>query len=139
MRTTYGAAYAASKAIDGDIRSLAASGVLSAANDEWISVQMPAGATIDYVAVYNRDDYTWATAFLNPYELWLTAAPGTVTVESSTAHRCGAGLVAPGLGPYMTWCGARSDLPYVTLIVRAAAAPPTRLLSLGELMVYGTP
>ena len=139
MRTTYSSAYAASKAIDGDIRSIAASGVLSAANDEWISVQMPAGSAIGHVAVYNRDDYPWATAFLNPYELWLTAAPGTVTVESSTAHRCAADLEAPDIGPYMTWCGARSDLPYVTLIVRAAAAPPTRLLSLGELMVYGTP
>ena len=88
---------------------------------------------IGYVAIYNRDDYAWATDFLNPFDLWLTATPGTVAVDastsSSTAYRCGHGLTAPGLGPFMFWCGGRSDLPYVTLILRAANGPPLRLLS----------
>ena len=135
LSTTHSSAYAASNAIDGDIRTLAASGLMTAAADEWISIEVPAGAAIGYVAVYNRDDYASAAAMLNPYELWLTATAGTAASESTSAYRCASGLVAPSIGPYMTWCGGRNDLPYVTLIIRAAATP-VRLLSVGEIRVF---
>ena len=36
----------------------------------------------------------------------------------------------------MTWCDGRRDLPFVTVIIRAATRPPLRLLTVGEIMVY---
>ena len=87
------AAFAPGNVIDGNTATLAASNLLTATSgDQWISVQMPAGSRIGYVAVYNRDDYAWATAMLNPYEIWLTATPGTVTTAPVSRV---AGLVTP--------------------------------------------
>ena len=136
MRSVYSRDYPATNAIDGNIRSLAAGQLMTAANDEWISVQVVMGSRVGNVAVYNRDDFGWATAMLNPYELWLTAAPGAPSSEGSTAYRCGSGLSAPGLGPFTTWCGGRSDLPFITIVIRARDRSGVRLLSVGEVVAY---
>lgn len=109
--------------------------MLTDSADEWLSVRVPAGSAIGYVAIYNRNDFQWAADMLNPFELWLTASAGTVSAESPTAHRCGADLSAPMLGPVAIWCGGRSDLRFVTLILRAAS-DRTRLLSVGEVKVF---
>ena len=129
--------YPASRAIDGNLNTLCGSDVLSSAHDEFLSVEVPAGSRIDYVAIWNRDDYAWATAMLSPFELWLTATPDTVTTESATAALCGTNLQAPGLGPFVFFCpGGHTDLRFITVILRAADAPPVRLLTITELRAY---
>ena len=141
MSTLFDASlYPASQCIDGDLNTFCASNLLSTASDEWLSIEMPVGTPIGYVAVYNRVDALWATRMLNPYEVFLTASPGAY--GASSAHSCTNGgsvsaFPAPaGGGPFMIWCGGASNLRYVTLVIRAAAAPPVRVLSPTEVKVY---
>ena len=103
---------------------------------------IPDNSNVGYVALYNRDDADWLARMLNPFDIWLTRLPGTVPVNapSSDGHMCGQGLTVPvpDLGPFMIWCGrtTTNNLPYVTVILRAASSPPIRLLSIGEMYVY---
>ena len=122
--------YPAANAIDGVVSSLAASQSAQTVN-QWLSVQMPAGSTTRNVAVYNRADGAIYENWLSPYEIWLGASPGALT------HACGGPRTLPtpaGLGPFATPCGDRSDLPYVTLLLRSGTL---RFLTVGEIKVYG--
>ena len=142
MRTEYNPhRYPASRAIDGDVYTIAASKPMHAA-DEWISVEFPVGSNIGFVDVYNREDSTWLANMLNPYEVWLSASSGGIpfgTQQVPNAYQCGADLYAPGLGPYQTWCGGtgNSNLRFVTVIIRAMDTPGAfRLLSIGEIKAF---
>ena len=122
--------YPASNAIDGNTGSLAATdNALS--SDQWISVKVPSGSAIGYVAVYNRADGQPYQGWLSPYEVWLGGTAGAQT------FRCGGGpITLPAnfaLGPFLTSCGGRSDLPYVTVVLRSGTS---RWLTVGELKVY---
>ena len=55
LSTTYSSAYPASNAIDGIVDTFAVS---EAQQGNWLSVQLPSGAVIQYVAVHNRIDLT---------------------------------------------------------------------------------
>ena len=133
--------YPAYQAIDNNMDTICASQGLTTAADLSLSVQVPAGSTIGYVAVYNRNDAAWAAAMLNPFEVWLTASPGTASTESSSAHKCADGLrdESVGTAPVMVNCGSRNDLRYVTIIIRAGPTSPFRLLSVAEVRVYTPP
>ena len=139
MSSAWSSKYRADKVIDGDVTSISATGAMQVGGNAWISVQVPPGSRIGYVAVYNRDDNAWMAAMLSPYEVWLSAIPAAAAGRSSAAHLCGADLQAPGLGPFMTWCGGRDDLPYVTVVIREAARTGFRILALGEIKVYAAP
>ena len=70
---------------------------------------MPRNTPIGYVAVYNRDDGELYASWLSPYHVWLGASAGAQTYD------CGGGQLRAqtddGLGPFVTYCNARSDLP----------------------------
>ena len=126
----------ATHAIDGNVYTLAASGNAEH-TDQYLSLRVAANTIIRRVRVYNRDDYTWATAMLNPYEVWLTTAPfAPTTTTTTTARLCGANLQAPGLGPYDTLCDGTPALTHVTLVLRADPSRGWRLLTGGEEQVF---
>ena len=89
------------------------------------------GSPIGYVAVYNRDDGDPYVSWLTPYELWLGSSPGDLH------YQCGGGPLTAnserGLGPFVTSCGGRSDLPYVTVLLRSGTQ---RWLTVGEIEAY---
>ena len=122
--------FPAEKAIDGDSSTLFATQSAQTTN-QWVSVQVPAGSPVTSVAVYNRADGEPYESWLSPYEVWLGATAGALT------HSCGGGPItlgsSPGLGPFSTSCGGRSDLPYVTILMRSGTF---RYLAIGEVKVY---
>ena len=122
--------YPASNAIDGNTGSLAATGN-ALSRDQWISVRVPSGSAIGYVAVYNRADGQPYQGWLSPYEVWLGGTAGALTFN------CGGGPITlpanAALGPFLTSCGGRSDLPHVTVLLRSGTS---RYLTLSEIKVY---
>ena len=125
--------YVASRTIDGSVSTLAATRS-AASQDQWISVQMPSGTTIGRVDVYNRADGQIYEDWLSPYEVWLGSSAGNQVFD------CGGGPLAlsspAGLGPFSTSCSDRSDLRFVTVLIRAGSV---RYLTLGEIKVFGVP
>ena len=132
MSTSY-AGYPAYNAVDGDVYTLAAT-QNAQSYTQWISLQMPPGTTITRVEVYNRADGALYEDMLSPYEVWLGSSAGGETYD------CGGGpltLASPaGRGPFTTTCAGRTDLPYVTVLIRAGTL---RYLTLGEVKVFGAP
>ena len=128
LSTTLAPAYSADHINDGDTGSLICTNVASN-NDQWVSVQIPAGAKVDYVAVYNRADAVTYRNWINPYEIWLGASAGAMDTQ------CGGQLEADtsvGAGPFTTACGGGAG-PFVTLVLRSGSA---RYLAIGEVEVY---
>ena len=100
-------------------------------SDQWLSVQVAAGAPIGSVAVYNREDGDPYQSWLSPYEIWLGASAGAQTYSCSRGP-----ITLPtgfGMGPFTTSCDGRSDLPFVTLVLRSGTF---RYLAIGEVKVY---
>ena len=106
--------------------------VSALSSDQWLSVQVTAGSAIGYVAVYNRADGAPYENWMSPYEVWLGSSAGDLSYD------CGGGSLTlpsnPGLGPFTTNCGGRSDLPYVTVIIRSGTF---RYLAISEIKVFG--
>ena len=128
-----GAHLPASNAIDGRLDTLAAS---SNEMSPWLSVQVPAGSTISYVAVHNRDDSYNYQAWLSPFEVFVGRVAG------DTLRRCGDPMHVPvGAGPFMTDCGSAAasvlgGATFVTLRLMATTDPRPRYLTIAELKVY---
>ena len=120
--------YPASAAIDGDFRSLAATGKQVG---NWISVQIPSETVVDTVAVYNRPDNSEYQAWLSPFEIWVGTSFGDA--NSKTSVRCGTpALKFPvGAGPYVVDCGELQG-SYVTL----KQTDDARHLTIAELVIY---
>ena len=74
-----GSRYPASHAIDGDLQSKVLS-VSALSSDQWLSVRLPLGSRVDYVAIYNRNDNNLYHSWLSPFELWLGDGPGNTRV-----------------------------------------------------------
>jgi len=121
------ASYPASNIMDVNPGSLIATqSAMSAA--QYVSVQVAAGSTISYVALYNRGD-TYAS-WVSPYEVWLGNSAG------EKAYQCGGAQSADtslGVGPFLTWCGGLTTYSYVSIVINAGT---TRFLAIGEVEIY---
>ena len=110
MNAVYtGGAYTAAQAIDGSMSTICAS---TLARNPWLSVRVPGGTPIGYVAVHNRRD---AYAYLlGNIEVWIGTSMGDT---SASAVLCGAAsyTAAQEPAPYVLWCGGLSDRAYVTV------------------------
>ena len=106
--------------IDGNLGTMC---LTQAEANAWASVRVPAGTSIGYVAVQNRDD-TYAY-LLGSFELWLGTSYGHM------GQLCG-GPTASTPGPNLMWCRGVSHLPYVTVRQVGSA----RYLTIAELEVY---
>ena len=65
--------YPASNAIDGNPNTVFITWTALRQN-QWLSVQVPSGTRIGYIAVFNRNDGEQYRAWLSPYEVWLEVA-----------------------------------------------------------------
>ena len=123
------ATYPADAAIDGDLSTLCASQLEPHA---WLSVAVPSGSSVAFVAVYNRNDNVAYRVWLSPFEVYVGSAPGELAVK------CGGPVhvsQAAGGGPFVVGCGG-AVATYVTLRLAGLAL---RYLTIAELEVYATP
>lgn len=110
LSSTYSwARWPAANTIDGNLNTICASKWQAGA---WLSIALPAGSAIDYVAVYNRADVERYAGWLNPFEVWVGNTAGDL------ATKC-AGPVSdpwtPGVvTPFVVACPAAVG-SYVTL------------------------
>jgi len=116
---------------DGELSTIAHSGS-AASSDQWLSIQLPTGSSVGQVDVYNSNADPTRRCWLFPFEVWLGSTPGGQT------HDCGGGPITNptctnALGPFAVNCGGRSDLSYVTIVIRAGT---WRLLTIGEVKVF---
>lgn len=134
LSSTYSwARWPASHTIDGDLSTICASRWQAGA---WLSIALPAGSTIDYVAVYNRADFRAYADWLNPFEVWVGSAAGDTA--SSSAVKCAGAVSAPWssngvVAPFVIAC-PRAVGSYVTLKLIGRA----RYLTLIQLEAYTT-
>ena len=122
--------FPATNAIDDDTTTIASTGSAET-TAQWISVELPENASIDYVAIYNRNDNPSYVGWLSPYEIWL----GNEAGARDFACNGGAPLIAPpedGLGPFMTSCGGHSGA-YLSVVWPAGHQ---RWGTIGELKAY---
>ena len=110
MSSSFGAPYNGDAVIDGDLETVCASLL---GQNEWISVRVPDGTPIDYVAVYNRIDSYFDQVYLSPYEIWIGMYYGDTS--SAFARRCAQEDVPVGPGPFLSGCGGTIAGSYVTL------------------------
>jgi len=132
--------YGASACIDGDVRTLCAT---DRQPNAWASIQLPRGANVDRVVVYNRaDDNREYQAWLSPFEIWLGQSYGDTS--SAAAVRCGApALHVPATaGPFTRSCGSaprgactNDGGCFVTLTIVDTA----RWLTIAEIEAYSKP
>ena len=117
------AIFPASNIMDGKLDTFCAT-ASAQFSDQWVSlsVAVPGGMGIGYVAVMNRQD-AWAVAnaaqqWLLPFELWLGSSYG------SLQYRCGGAAAGSSLaGPYTMWCGeAPAGLSFVTVLLRSGTS-----------------
>ena len=131
LSSTFAAEFAASNIFDGDMGTYC---VTAAGVANWVSVAVPAGTPIGYVAVYNVQGVTdsWQS-LLGSFEVWAGSSPGDTS--SSSAVKCGEASYRNPSGddtePYVLWCGV-SDLQHVTVKQTGGA----RYLLISELYVY---
>ena len=121
----------ASNTIDGSLRTLCAS---KWQDNAWLSVQLPAGSAIDYVAIYNRADARKYADWLGLFEVYV----GTVAGDTSSAStvKCGGPVSAPWTPdaptPFLVACPQGTSGAYVTLKQVGAA----RYLTILEMEAY---
>ena len=129
MSSVFNPVFGAANGIDGDYSSIIASTSAESA-DQWLSARadLSSGASIGYVAVYNRND-GYAQDMLSPYEVWLGSSYG------AQEYSCGGSISVPAVtGPFTTWCGGGgAGLDYVTVVIRAGRA---RWLMIAEIEMY---
>jgi hypothetical protein len=143
LSTEYGLNFGASNLIDNNLGTLAATqSTKGRARDQdifvrgnerhqWasVSVVVPTGKAIGYVAVYNRDDAPQYASWLSPYEVWLGNSFGDLQ------HQCGDSLTAENdMGPFVTPCNGPTNLTFVTIIIRSLSRE--RWLTLSQIEVY---
>ena len=124
--------YPAAAAIDGDIRSIAAT---ARQTNAWLSVRLPPDTEVRYIVIYNRPDNPEYQEWLSPYEVWVGSSHGDSTEK---AARCGgpALISPPASGPFTVACGEQPVRgEYVTLKQVGKA----RWLNIAELAVYSSP
>jgi len=116
------------------------------ATNNWISVRVPAGTSVTYVAVYNWLGSAENRAWLGDFEVWVGLAAGD-TDSANGARMCGGGASSYDASksedePYVLWCGdagtgwSDSDGDeYITL----KQVGDSRRLRITELKVYEIP
>lgn len=88
--------------IDGNLNSICAS---RWQQNAWLSIELPVGSTIDYVAVYNRADHRGYADWLSPFEVWVGGGAGDTS--SPSAVKCDGPVSVPwsnDVTPYMIAC-----------------------------------
>ena len=114
-------------AIDGSLQSLFASNL---GGGNWLSVRVPTGTRIGFVAVHNVQLPDYASN-LGAFEVWVGSTFGDTATE-----KCGEASYAAGRdAPYLLWCGGQSAWRYVTV----KQTGPARYLFLSELQVFLAP
>ena len=122
-------AFVASQCIDGNVGTICAT---EEATGNWLSVQLPLGARVDYVAVYNRQDAF--ASLLGHFEIWLGHASGDVSDANAT--KCGEGAfdAAQEPAPYLVRCANATAGAHVTL-----RRPEFGYVSIAELVPLALP
>ena len=122
--------FPASNVIDGDLTTDV---VARRGTNSWVSVQVPAGTPLGYVAVYNARSNRARARGLGDFEVWVGTSMGDT---SATAIKCGESTydVNHEPNPYVLWCSGVSDRPYVTVLKVG-----TGILALAELVPYTIP
>ena len=115
-------------ATDRDMTTLCAS---YADTGNWLTVRVPGGTPIGYVALHNRRDQ-YLQHQLGSFEIWVGNAPGDTTSDS--AVKCGEARFDAALepAPYVLWCNGEVSGGFVTL----KQTGPARYLSIAEMEVY---
>ena len=132
MSSAFNRWHTAEKAINKSIDSFALSKSALDVN-QWLSVHLPAKTAVGRVEIYNhRDPRQRSHCDLFPFEVFLGTRQGDLL------HDCGGGpqyatSCPASIGPYAVECGGRSDLPFVTVVIRAGRQ---RLLMLSEVKVF---
>ena len=87
-------------AIDGNMNTMCAT---TFSTRPWLSVRVPSGTAVGWVAVHNRRD-AYAN-LIGSFEVWLGRSAGDV--DPATAVQCGGGAydAANEPAPYVVWCG----------------------------------
>lgn len=125
-------AYPAQNAIDGDVTTLAASGLET---NPWLSVEMGASLDVAYIAVYNRDDVQTYQAWLSPFEVALGDSYGDMSSPCSPQPVS----VPTAAGPFLVSCGRAKAGRFVTLRLAGGPRPGERYLTIAELKVFAEP
>lgn len=119
--------FPASNIMDGDHSTLVVT--QSALNvAQYVSIQVPTGSAVSYVAVWNRGDMY--ASWINPYEVWLGSSAG------DQGYQCGGEQTADmslGAGPFLTCCGNLTTYSYVSIVLKPGTS---RYLAIGELEIY---
>ena len=135
MSSQYSNAFPVSNVYDGNELTMAST--LSAeTTDQWITVRVPDTSSVGFVAVYNRVSNDIAQCWLMPYEVWMGSQSNRFTQMCSGSVQnppCDTSMTTT-MGPYLTQCGGRNDLPYVTIVIRSGHG--SRHLTPGEVKVY---
>ena len=101
----------------------------------WLSIAVPSGIPIGYVAAYNiRTETGYWPSQLGDFGVWVSDMPGDTT--SSSAVKCGessyrGGAVGLDMDPYVLWCAGAIG-GYVTL----KQSGGRRYLVISEMYVY---
>jgi len=123
----------ASNTIDGRLETVCASKWQANA---WLSVQVPAGSTVDYVAIYNRADNPRYAAWLGEFEIYVSDVVGDTSSASSV--KCAGPVSVPwsegGVKPFLVGCPSSPTGTYVTLKQVGGA----RYLTIMELEAFST-
>ena len=131
LSSTFGS-FGADLTIDDDLSNYCVSGE-DVGN--WLSIAVPSGIPIGYVAAYNiRTETGYWPSQLGDFGVWVSDMPGDTT--SSSAVKCGessyrGGAVGLDMDPYVLWCAGAIG-GYVTL----KQSGGRRYLVISEMYVY---
>lgn len=121
-----------SNLIDGNLTSYFATA--SWQENAWVSLKLRDGASVSFVAIYNRPGKEWQRARLGDYEVWRGSDFGDHAQYSKrSAQSCGESNPGNRPGPFVFHCGFKGDGAYITVLQTGDA----RELALAEVVVFG--